>query len=269
MIKCLVPVSGGKDSQACLKMALEHFPAEQILGLFCDTQYEHPTTYAHVAWMAEYYGVKIHTVCAGDVLSKSRKYGRFPGGGARHCTDELKITPTKIFCRDLAIEQGSALQHKRNKVEASTAGGFEVWYGMRHQESAERAARYDGKLPDQLYAPHEVMPSKYPQYLAALGVQFRLCVLDWSDREVIDYCGWEKLNPLYHAGFPRVGCFPCLASGDKWKAKAFKYDDFGQFQLIRTRQVSSEIGKPVFTSKGHAHMNDNNQEGPGCLICSY
>lgn len=267
MIRCVVPVSGGKDSQACLKMAVEHFDRAEILGLFCDTQYEHPTTYAHVAWLSEYYGVRIHTVCDGDVLNKSRKYGRFPGGGARHCTDELKIRPTKIFTRDLAIQQGSALSSRRLGIASSQAGGFEVWYGMRQQESAERAKRYDGKVPDHLYAPHEVIPSKYPQYLAKLGVQFRMCVLDWSDQEVIDYCGWDNLNPLYHAGFPRVGCFPCLASGDKWKKKAFEHDDFGRFQLIRTRTVADEIGKKIFTSKKLAHLND--QDGPGCLMCSY
>lgn len=250
-VECLVPISGGRDSQACLKMALEHFPKEAVLGLFCDTQYEHPITYAHVAWLSEYYGVEIRTVCDGDVLSKSKKYKRFPGGGARHCTDELKIRPTKMFCKELATQQGS---------------GFEVWYGMRNQESAARAKRYAGKLPGDLYAPHEVMPSKYPQYLAKMGVSFRLCVLDWSTQEIIDFCGWENINPLYHAGFPRVGCFPCLASGDKWKKKAFEFDDFGQSQLIRTRTVADQIGKVIFTSKGHAELN--NYDDPGCLICS-
>lgn len=249
MIRCVVPISGGKDSQACLKLAVDHFAKDEILGLFCDTQYEHPMTYAHVAWLGETFGVEIRTVCEGDVLNKSRKYGRFPGSGSRHCTDELKIRPTKYFCKALAEGQGA---------------GFEVWYGMRIQESRERAVRYDGKVPGDLYAPHEVMPSKYPQYLAKLGVQFRLCVLDWSEKEVIDFCGWENLNPLYHAGFPRVGCFPCLASGDKWKEKAFQFDDFGGFQLIRTRQVSEEIGKSIWTSKGGKARNE---DSPGCALC--
>lgn len=251
MIRCVVPVSGGKDSQACLKMALEHFDRSEIVGLFCDTQYEHPVTYAHVAWMAEYYGVNIETICEGDVLSKCKRYGRFPSGLARFCTDELKIGPTKRWLKSHAEQWGH---------------GCEVWYGMRQQESAERQKRYDGKLPEHLYAPHEVMPSKYPQYLAKLGVMFRLCVVDWSDQEVIDYCGWENLNPLYHAGMPRVGCFPCQAGGDKWKKKAFEFDDFGRYQLVRTRQVAAEIGKPIFNSKGLAHLNDD--AGPGCLICS-
>lgn len=249
-VKCLVPISGGRDSQACLKLAVEHFDRSEILGMFCDTQYEHPKTYAHIAWMAEYYGVNIVTITAGDVLEKSAKYGRFPGGGARHCTDELKIVPTKKFCKALAEEQKS---------------GFEVWYGMRTQESAARAKRYEGKLPGYLYPPHLVIPSKYPKYLYKLGVEFRLCVVDWSEEQVTECVGWDNLNPLYHDGFPRVGCFPCLASGDKWKEKAFQYDDFGAGQLIRTRQVSVEIGKSIWTSKGGKERNEDN---PACALCS-
>ena len=249
-VKCLVPISGGRDSQACLKLATEHFDRSEILGMFCDTKYEHPKTYAHIAWMAEYYGVKIVTITAGDVLEKSAKYGRFPGGGARHCTDELKIVPTKKFCKALAEQQG----------------GFEVWYGMRTQESAARAKRYDGKLPGELYPPHLVIPSKYPKYLNKLSVWFRLCVIDWSEQQVTECVGWDNLNPLYHDGFPRVGCFPCLASGDKWKEKAFQYDDFGAGQLIRTRQVSEEIKKDIFTSIGGKARN---ADSPGCLVCTY
>lgn len=47
-VKCVVPISGGKDSQSCLKLALETFHKDEVLGVFCDTQYEHPYTYEHV-----------------------------------------------------------------------------------------------------------------------------------------------------------------------------------------------------------------------------
>jgi 3'-phosphoadenosine 5'-phosphosulfate sulfotransferase (PAPS reductase)/FAD synthetase len=39
-------------------------------------------------------------------------------------------------------------------------------------------------------------------------------ILDWTNKQVFDYLDGEH-NPLYNAGFDRVGCFPCLASGDK------------------------------------------------------
>lgn len=246
-VRVLVPTSGGKDSQACLKLALQQYAPHEVRALFCDTQWEHPITLAHVERLRTLYGqVQIDTVTGGSVLEKSIKYGRFPGGGARHCTDELKIRETKLYCKALAELQG----------------GFEVWYGMRTGESPERAARYVGKVNDALYAPHEVIPSKYPKYLARMGVMFRLPVLDWTEQEVKDFCRGE-MNPLYSAGFPRVGCFPCLASGDRFKEKAFAHDDFGRGQLARVAIVSAQIGKSIWTSKGGKARNE------ACgLVCS-
>lgn len=248
-VKVLVPISGGKDSQAALKLALQVHTPDEIRGLFCDTKFEHPLTYAHVEWMREHYGVRIDIVSGGSVLEKSIKYGRFPGGGARHCTDELKIRETRMYCKDLAEQQGA---------------GFEVWYGMRSAESSARAKRYAGKVCDVVYAPHEVMPSKYPKYLAKMGVSFRLCILNWSDIDVLEFLAGEE-NPLYALGFPRVGCFPCLASGDKWKAKAFEHDDFGREQYIRVVEVGRHINKSCWTSKAGKAKYD---VSPGCMVCS-
>lgn len=264
-VKVLVPVSGGKDSQASLKLALLYYAPEEIRGLFCDTQFEHPETYRHVAWMQEHYGVRIDTVCAGSVEEQCVKHGRFPGGGARFCTEELKIWPTKRYCKALAEEQGSRIRSKRRGIEASTAGGFEVWYGMRTEESPDREKRYDGKLCNEVYPPHEVL-AKYPKYLAKLGVMFRLCILDWTEQEVLAFLNGEE-NPLYFAGFPRVGCFPCQASGDVWKEKAYRHDEFGQQQYQRVIKISQQIGKSVWTSKGGKARNEG-PEGPGCALCS-
>jgi 3'-phosphoadenosine 5'-phosphosulfate sulfotransferase (PAPS reductase)/FAD synthetase len=93
----VVPLSGGKDSQACLKLALEIYDPWQVLALFCDTKFEHPITYAHVRKVAASAGVDLVEVNAGSVLSICTKYKRLPGGGSRHCTDELKIRPSKFF----------------------------------------------------------------------------------------------------------------------------------------------------------------------------
>lgn len=251
-IKVLVPLSGGKDSQSCLKLALQTYPANEVMGLFCDTQFEHPKTYAHVKHMGEMYGIKIHTVCGGSVIEKSMKYKRFPGGGARHCTEELKIRETRIFCKELAEQQG----------------GFELWYGMRSDESHERRTRYAGKICDEVYEPHEIM-RKYPKYLGKMGVRFRLPILEWSTLDVLEFLNGEE-NPLYREGFDRVGCFPCLASGDKWKEKAFNHDDFGRKQYLLVQETAEKIrengGKGIiWTSKEGKFRNES---GQGCLICS-
>jgi 3'-phosphoadenosine 5'-phosphosulfate sulfotransferase (PAPS reductase)/FAD synthetase len=246
MVKILVPISGGKDSQACLKLAMQH--SEGVRGLFCDTKFEHPATYAQIAKLACEYKVRIDRVCAGSVLDKSIQYGRFPGGGARHCTDDLKIKPTKSYIKALAEKQG----------------GFEVWYGMRTDESQERNKRYKGKVCDDVYKPHEIMPSKYPKYFGEMGVRFRLPIVNWSTGDVMEFIKGEE-NPLYVQGFDRVGCFPCLASGDYWKEKAFHHDDFGRKQFMMTQEVSEKIGKSIWTSKGGKFRNES---GQGCLICS-
>jgi len=246
-VKVVVPLSGGKDSQASLKLALQTYHYNEVRGLFCDTKFEHPLTYQHIDKLRWLYGpVQIDTVCGGSVLEKTLKYKRFPGGGARHCTDELKIRETRIYLKALATQLGH---------------GFEVWYGMRSDESSERGKRYAGKICEELYAPHEILPNKYPKYLAKMDVQFRLCILNWTEAEVFAFIKGEE-NPLYAQGFSRVGCFPCLASGDAWKEKAFNHDGFGRFQYAQVQVMSKQIGKSIWTSKGGEERNN-----PPCMLC--
>lgn len=249
LVKCVVPVSGGKDSQACLALAVQHFGSEYVIGLFCDTQFEHELTYAHVERMKSLYNVEIVTRCEGEVLDLCRKNKRFPSGTARFCTDALKINVSKKFYKALAEQQGQ---------------GFEVWYGMRSDESHERAKRYADVSDDNVYMPHEILPSNYPKYLGEkLGVKFRLPILDWSKRDVFEFLDGKE-NPLYAKGFDRVGCFPCLAGGDRSKEWAFHFDAFGESQFEKVRAVEREINKSVFTSKGGQQRNNPDQL---CMMC--
>lgn len=248
-MKILVPISGGKDSQCCLELAIESVGIENVHGLFCDTKFEHPLTYQHIENMRAWYGVKIDVVSAGNVQEKVRKYNRFPGGGVRFCTDELKIRPTIIYAKQLA----------------QTIGGFEIWYGMRTDESTERAIRYKDRVADEVYPPHEFMPGKYPKYLAKLGVSMRLPILDWSAYQVKHQIG-DKINPLYAAGFDRVGCFPCLASGDIHKERAFGFGEFGAAQKVIVMQLERETGKSIWTSSGGTMRNHPDQMRLLCQV---
>lgn len=272
--RVVVPVSGGKDSQACLKLALRHYKPEEVLGLFCDTKFEHPLTYEHIARMRALYGVRIETVNNGSVEEQVLKHERFPGGGSRFCTEELKIWPSKRYYRDLAVTQGSRLgrkkRGKRPAIEGAQSGGFEVWYGMRLDEGSERRTRYAGKVCDEVYLPHEVL-KKYPQYLGKLGVRFRLAVLDWSRDDVLSFLDGQH-NPLYDVRdekgapmFDRVGCFPCLASGDVPKENAFKHDDTGRAHHGKVIWLGQQIGKSIWTSKGGKARNEDT---PPCALCA-
>lgn len=239
-IKALVPVSGGKDSQATLKLASQHFGPAYVRGLFCDTQWEHPETYKHIERMRALYGVRIDSVTGGSVPEKVLKYGRFPLGGARHCTDELKIRETKLYCKTLLAEQGP----------------FEGWYGMRANESAQRRRRYAGKVGSDLYQPHEVL-KKYPKYLGRGGVRFRLPILEWDRLDVLEFLAGEE-HPHYALGFDRVGCFPCLAAGDGPKRRAFQHDEFGAGQFRIVLQLAEATGKSPWQKEAAG----------GCAVCA-
>lgn len=260
-VRVLVPISGGKDSQACLKLALETHSSTEVRALFCDTQWEHPMTMDHLDMLRDLYGpVRIDRVTEGSVPEQILKHRGFPLGGKRFCTEELKIWPTKRYCKALAEEQGSRLGNKKRKVTTSEDGGFQVWYGMRSAESGERRARYAGKIDMELYPPHEVL-AKYPQYLAKLGVRFRLPILDWSTHEVFDYLGGRpaaghptEANPLYE-WFDRVGCFPCQASGDKNMEKAYAFDATGAKRRVIIMRLADETGKSPWSSKGGVARN--------------
>ena len=245
--KCVVPLSGGKDSQACLMLALKQLKNTEILAMFCDTGYEHPITYDHVNKIVKDNNIDLVTLKAGTVLGVCTKYKRFPGGGSRHCTDELKIRPSKFFYEALAKLQG----------------GFEVWYGMRNEESKERAARYKGKTSSDIYAPHEVM-TKYPKKLSKLGVSFRLPIIDWATDEVFTLLDGKE-NELYSHGFDRVGCFPCLAGGEGHQMRAFYFDATGLKHYKIAEKISAIAGRPVLQTKKYTNQGPGDQ---GCLICS-
>lgn len=235
----VVPVSGGKDSQACLKLAVQQSDAE-VVGLFNDTGWEHPDTYRHVDKLSALYGVKIYitkSVSVPDIVKSKRN---FPGMRARECTKQLKIRPSNRWYQDFA----------------GSHGGFEAWIGIRKSESVNRARRYKGMVGDEIYPPHEFM-TEFPKKLQKMGVMFRLPIIDWSEEDVFEFLGGEQ-NPLYGRGHARVGCFPCLAGSDKQKRQCFDDGEFGRGQLEIVSALEVVVGRSVF------------RDGPvsDCSLCS-
>jgi len=223
-INIVVPISGGKDSQACVKSAVLQYGSDKVIGLFNDTGWEHPLTYEHIDKISNLYGIEIIRTI-GSVENEIKKLSRFPNPICRFCTDRLKIKKTKDFLDSLSKKIGS----------------FEVWYGMRADESNDRKKRYKDVFCDEVYAPHDIN-SSYPKYLEKRGVYFRLPIINWTKEEVFSFLNNEH-NPLYNYGFTRVGCFPCLASGKKNHSNAFNFDSFGQTQKQRVIELENIIGK--------------------------
>lgn len=93
----LVPVSGGKDSQVVLSLALAQskLTGQPVVCVHQNTGYDHPDTYHHIKVMELFYGVTVeHTVSKhGDMFGFLKKAQYFPNSAARGCTSELKQFP--------------------------------------------------------------------------------------------------------------------------------------------------------------------------------
>ena len=236
----VVPVSGGKDSQACLKLAVS--TGKKVVGMFNDTKFEHPLTYQHIDRIEIMYGVEIFRINeGGSVFAEVEHWGRFPSQRERFCTKHLKIRPGKRWMESFC---------KKN-------GPFEVWYGVRKSESVARKKRYAGHVGEELVAPNDFMDD-YPKRMAKNGIMFRLPIIDWSEDDVFEYLAGEE-NPLYSHGFNRVGCFPCQAAGDDQMIKAFTHDEFGRNQWRKVQFLQDKTGAKALRG---------DVGGNGCSICS-
>lgn len=205
-MKYIIPVSGGKDSQAVLRWAVENHPKEQLVAVHQFTGYDHPATIEHLRYMEDRYGVKIEFTKHerfNDIFEFIKHDKHFPHGSSRGCTRTLKQRPFKFWLRS----EGLLDSH--------------IYMGMRSDESASRGSRYGELSPEDKFSLGDLAAIYRVKYLS--GVTISLPIVNWSTKDVFDYLGKfaDKLNPLYKSGFDRVGCFPCLLGKNKdWELAA-------------------------------------------------
>jgi len=103
-VKVLIPLSGGKDSQASMLWAIEKYGLKHCETVFCDVKWEAPETYKHIDYLVENTGIK-HNVLTSKkydgMVDLALKKGRFPSTTARFCTEELKVKPMINFILSL------------------------------------------------------------------------------------------------------------------------------------------------------------------------
>lgn len=227
-ISVLVSVSGGKDSQATLLWACEQYGPQNVLGVMADTGWEHPLTYAHIEKIRSLYGVEIIMINRRDYWTDGmdsvpdvvRIKRAWPTSRAKTCTGELKIKVLCTFAADVfGIQQVP----------------FKMFQGIRKAESHARGRRYCTTLQGEEYLPHEVA-KEYPVRLAKGGCRVVFPILEWTNREVLQYLQGNH-NPLYDLGEGRVGCFPCLCSGDQAKINCYTFDAFGAEQYSKIKEL--------------------------------
>ena len=204
-MQVIVPVSGGKDSQAVLSLALKQ--GCSVVAVHQNTGYDHPKTYEHIKNMEKFYSVPVtHTVNRwGGMFGWLETAAYFPNSAARGCTQRLKQEP---FARWL-------LESNFN------AENCEIWFGMRADESAARANKYGLITFDDEFTLGDVAKFYNQGKRKHLGqIAVRLPIVNWTTKDVFAHLENEQapINPLYK-NHSRVGCYPCfLARKAEWFA---------------------------------------------------
>lgn len=227
-INTIVPVSGGKDSQVVLSLALG--AGRDVIAVHQNTGYDHPVTYRQIEDMERFYGVKIeHTVNRfGGMFGFLEHAQYFPNSAARGCTQRLKQEPFAAWLL----------------ARGFNADNAEIWFGMRADESAARGAKYGHLAPNDQFTLGDIAAFYTEGARAALGqIPVRLPIVDWSTEDVFSHLSADgaPVNPLYQRGHRRVGCYPCfLARKAEWEACG--KDETGQDHIRRLIEMEEEWG---------------------------
>lgn len=233
MRNILVPVSGGKDSLCCLLLALEYYPKENVTAVFNDTGWDHPVTYEYLEYLETVLEIDIHRTkghkrgrTVPDII---RAVGKFPFGRGRFCTMYLKQYALRDWYKDTLFDGETQ---------------YEFWFGMRQDESGQRARKYEGIRPGDLFDMEDLFPNRYNKKLRST-IQVRLPVITWSADKIFQRLEMYgvKRNPLYYEGTnDRVGCYPCLLAG-KAVQEAMFATEVGKERLEIIRQLEKDIGQ--------------------------
>ncbi|KQS45925.1 hypothetical protein ASG38_15050 [Flavobacterium sp. Leaf359] len=240
-MKVLVPLSGGKDSQATLIWACEKYGAKKVTAVFCDTKWEHEITYNHIKYLCDSLGVEL-------VNLVSKKYDGFvdltikrgaSSSRRRKCTVILKVEPMIDYILSLnehcLIIQGIRADESESRSHMEEQCTYFKYYFEPYQtnsmiqEKLEKVLNEKGILSHSQKEKLEKAKSRLAKgkedpkfhtyrkkdvfafnekYLHDVIRPFFRATAD----EVIYYSlnrGF-KINPLYFLGFSRVGCFPCV-----------------------------------------------------------
>lgn len=189
----IVSVSGGKDSTALYLWAIEKFGPDGFRAVFSDTGSEAPVTLNYLRNLPRLAGgPEIDWVKADFSKALSKKaitptgvpftdmlldMNFMPSGKRQFCSTYLKLEPIRNWLEDI---RGNA--------------DVFMYVGIRAEESLRRAQMREVEWSD------------------FFDCEVRRPLLTWKVGDVFDLLnryGVEP-NPLYAAGFSRVGCFPCI-----------------------------------------------------------
>jgi 3'-phosphoadenosine 5'-phosphosulfate sulfotransferase (PAPS reductase)/FAD synthetase len=203
----IVQFSGGKDSLASLLWAVDKYGKENIVAIFCDTQWEHELTYKHIQEVISKLGVKFITLKGKySFLELVKKKLRFPSTKARFCTEWLKIRPFIDYLLNIEYEYSIIIQGIRSDESRSRSKMTQECQYFKYYFTPY-GFKKDGKPKFMSYRKKEIV-TKGLLHKTDIYRPF----FNSTANEVMNFIksfGF-KPNPLYYMGFKRVGCFPCI-----------------------------------------------------------
>jgi 3'-phosphoadenosine 5'-phosphosulfate sulfotransferase (PAPS reductase)/FAD synthetase len=232
----LLNTSAGKDSQTMLGHVVRTVAAEQgafdrLRAVHCDLRHlEWPGTKELAQQQADHYGlpflVTSNRPCNGNLLTRVRRRGRWPGRGGegkaiRYCTSEFKTGPVQQLCTQLVDEIRSTGVKRQVRILNCL--------GIRGDESRERSKRVPFRHLDKGWTNGKRWVDEW------------LPIFDWTEQEVWDHIRQSDVphHWAYDEGMPRLSCSFCVfASAPALIRAAQLRPDLAQEYLA----VEQEIG---------------------------
>lgn len=225
-------VSGGKDSTALI-LALRESDIEARY-VFADTEWEAEETYVYLNFLRQRLGIVIDVVGTdGGMAARCRVRAGFPGRMQRFCTRELKIEPLRGYHDTVEEETG------RETISAM---------GVRAAESERRST-----MPE--------WEDEGPKFTRERwGGWVWRPLIAWSVDDVLAIHRRHAIpvNPLYHKGHDRVGCYPCIYSS-KEEIKLIALNAPSRIDTIRDLEselVQLRKSRNAETPGRYKHEND-------------
>jgi 3'-phosphoadenosine 5'-phosphosulfate sulfotransferase (PAPS reductase)/FAD synthetase len=292
MIKVIIPLSGGKDSQASMLWAIEKYGIENCETAFCDVKWEAPETYKHIDYLVKKAGIKHNTLVSSKydgMVDLAIKKGRFPSTTARFCTEELKVKPMIDFIltqqSHLIIVDGVRADESERRSKQNPECRYFKYYFEPYKTNSMVVEKYAAKPPVTHKQKAEL---KKAQERIELGKEDPK-KFTYRKKEVFAWC--EKytddlirpffhataddvilfslnrdyqINPLYFQGFSRVGCEPCIM-GNTQEIKQFVLEKPEVIQKVREaeKKANSSFFPPDKVPKRyHSQVAPNGKTFP-------
>jgi 3'-phosphoadenosine 5'-phosphosulfate sulfotransferase (PAPS reductase)/FAD synthetase len=234
----LIPLSGGKDSQAAMLWAIERYGLESCETAFCDVKWEAEETYKHIEYLVSKSGVK-HNVLVSKkydgMVDLAVKKGRFPSSTARFCTEELKVKPMIDFIltkkNHIIVIDGVRADESEKRSKQKPECRYFKYYFEPHTTNSLIVEKYAKKPPVTHKQKEQLKKATDRLALGKEDAKF----FTYRKKEVFEWCSkfaddlirpffynsgddviyyslnrGYNINPLYFQGFSRVGCEPCI-----------------------------------------------------------